>query len=337
MPHIQDILKNSSLWEKYTLQDESVGDLDSLGRILLKNKNSIEPVVSKYLFENGFRIEFPNDKKFAICLTHDIDKAYTSVMRKGINLLRGHLNGRGVLDSLKDFSSPHMPNCNFKKIMDIENKFNARSTFFLLALRAGEKDYNYNVESLKNYTGEIIDRGFEIGLHGGFNAYKNRNSLHEEKIRLEKALNKKIVGFRNHYLLFDKSITWRILTEEEFSYDSTLGYPDGVGYRSGLCYPFYPYDVEKDVAHDIIEFPIVVMDRSLEQYNELKPQDAWSTIKPAIDASEEYGGVITLNWHNIFMWGDWGKLYEKILNYGVERQAYLTNCIDLAKIVHGQI
>jgi peptidoglycan/xylan/chitin deacetylase (PgdA/CDA1 family) len=337
MPRIPDLLRGSAYWGTYTLNDEVSKCLDAHGRATAQGKDTTTPEASKYLQEKGFSIDYPEGKKFAICLTHDIDKAYTGTGRKLLNLARGHLGGRSLGEYLGDIASKTRPNCNFEDIMRLEERHGAKSTFFLLALGSGDKDYNYDVENLQGYTGAILDRGFEIGLHGGWGAYKDGETLAREKSRLEKTLNRRVEGYRNHYLLFDTRATWKLLEDSGFAYDSTIGYPDAVGFRSGLCHPYNPYDAEKDKAHNIVELPIAAMDRTLETYNRLQPDVAWQSIKGVIDASERYGGVATIIWHNVFMWGDWGRLYEKILGYGSEKGALMTGGAEIAKAVRDQL
>jgi len=35
--------------------------------------------VSEFLIENGFRARYPENKTFAVCLTHDVDTLYPSL------------------------------------------------------------------------------------------------------------------------------------------------------------------------------------------------------------------------------------------------------------------
>ena len=338
MPRIQDLLKGSPYWGAYTLTEEATRKgQDEWGRKLANGRDATEPKASRYLYEKGFKIEYPEGKRFAICLTHDIDKAYVGTGRKLLNLLRGRFGGRSIAENLSDISSRNKPNCNFERIMDLEERHGAKSTFFLLSLQPQDKDYNYDVASLQNYISTILDNGFEIGLHGGWEAYNDRERLAKEKGGIEKALNRRVEGYRNHFLLFNTRETWKILEAEGFSYDSTFGYPDGIGYRNDLCHPFNPYDFESENALNIVEFPIAAMDRTLETYYRLRPGEAWERIKLVIDASERYGGVATIIWHNVFMWGEWGRLYEKILDYGLEKRAWMNGGAEINRIVRDQI
>lgn len=338
MPRIQDLLRGSAYWGVYSLREEvDNGVLDEWGRVLAGDKDVINPKTSRYLTEKGFKIDYPEGKRFAICLTHDVDKAHVGAGRKLLNLSRGRLGGRTFRECLGDFTSLNRPNCNFDQIMDLEEEHGAKSTFFLLALEPGEKDYNYRVESLRKYISAVLDRDFEIGLHGGWHAYKDRVVLANEKRRIEKALNRSVVGYRNHYLLFDTHSTWRMLEEEGFEYDSTFGFPDAAGFRNGFCHPFNPYNKETDQAMRIVEFPIGAMDRSFESYYKIGPVAAWEKIKAILDVTERYGGVTTIIWHNVFMWGEWGKLYRKLLDYGNQRSAWMTDCSEIFKAVRDQI
>ena len=61
--------------------------LDQYGRYpyyLSKYRNILEPEVSKFLIESGLNIEYPDDKNFAVCLTHDIDVVYLYTSKLGI-------------------------------------------------------------------------------------------------------------------------------------------------------------------------------------------------------------------------------------------------------------
>jgi hypothetical protein len=66
---------------------------------------------------------------------------------------------------------------------------------------------------------------------------------------------------------------------------------------------------------------------------------SWQYIKQIIDAVEKNKGVLSVLWHNwtfslpvsIAGWfgKDWTILFEKILKYASEKNAWLTNCKEL--------
>ena len=57
--------------------------------------------------------------------------------------------------------------------MQLEEKYDAKSTFFFLATEKDPVRLRYNIEDIEEKLGEIKDRGFEIGLHGGYYSYNN--------------------------------------------------------------------------------------------------------------------------------------------------------------------
>ena len=61
--------------------------------------------------------------------------------------------------------------------------------------------------------GYILDNGWEVGLHGGHEAYNNLIEMKNKKQKLEKVLRKEVISYRNHYLRFKTPETWEFLTE----------------------------------------------------------------------------------------------------------------------------
>ncbi|HTX44435.1 MAG TPA: hypothetical protein VMC61_06860, partial [Methanocella sp.] len=60
----------------------------------------------------------------------------------------------------------------------------------------------------------------------------------------------------------------------------------------------------------------------------LSPAAAWEVTKKMIDRVEQCQGVITMLWHNdVFsspFKAHWMRLYEKVLEYGSQRKAWMT-------------
>ena len=209
--------------------------------------------------------------------------------------------------------------------MNLEEQYGAKSSFYLLALDEGEEDFDYNIEDLRNEIAKAIGRGWEIGLHGGHTSYNNFNNIMKEKNKLEKVTGKNIIGYRNHYLRFLTPDTWEILNKAGFQYDVTFGYADCVGFRNGMCHPFKPYNLTTNKEINILEIPLAIMDTTLFGYMRLDNYEAWNTIKLLIDTVEKYNGVITILWHNTSMFEDNLKMYEKILKYCKEKDAWMTS------------
>ncbi|NAZ25418.1 MAG: hypothetical protein GU357_06640 [Thermofilum sp.] len=335
-----ELLKdNQNLFDIFVARDEYSCKKDKYGRCLykyIKNKDVLRPIVSEYLFKKGFYLEWPDGFKFAVCLTHDIDTIYPSwryTIFTSLKLLSRFQIKAGV-DRLiaKVSETTKNPFWNFKKIMEIEKSYDAKSTFFFKATNKDPAGWIYDIESLKDVLKDISDEGFEIGLHGGYYSFNNPHALLEEKIRLEKVLGRPVIGIRMHYLRFEIPYTWRMLKDIGFKYDTTFGYPDMPGFRNGICYPFKPYDLYQKEIIDILEIPLNVMDNTLFH---IGIEKGWEIVKKIIYYTEKYSGVVTILWHNTtfdnVFWGNWSKFYNKLLHYLAEKKAWITTAEDIYK------
>ena len=203
-----------------------------------------------------------------------------------------------------------------------------------MAENAGEPGYLYPIEDCKSVLGEIVDCGSEVGLHGGHFSYNNVNDLKFKKERLERVLGKKVIGYRNHLLIFKVPDTWECLHEAGFQYDTTLGYVDCIGFRNGMCHPYKPFNLHTGNSIDILEIPLHIMDCTFDLYMRVDLRKAWEYSKRLIDTVAQYNGVLTLSWHNTYFFGDQRKLYEKILRYCSEKNAWLTSAEEISKWTH---
>ena len=77
----------------------------------------------------------------------------------------------------------------------MEASFGAKSSFYFIAAEADPIRFRYNIEDIGHHLGEVSDRGWEVGLHGGYYSYDNPEEIKKEKKRLEAVLGKKVIGF----------------------------------------------------------------------------------------------------------------------------------------------
>jgi len=330
---LRQLLKlNTRQWDLFTKHEEYILPIrDRFNRFpsyLSSNRNIFEPEVSRFLIENGLKIDYPDNRKFGVCLTHDIDSIYFSNKEIIIGVAKLLIHGKiqhALRQPFQNINKKWNHLRDFETIIGLEQKYGAKSSFYFLALTKGNLDFNYNVEDLAYELNYITDAGCEVGLHGGHEASNNLNAITEEKQRLEKVLGKKVIGYRNHYLKFEVPNTWELLSKAGFKYDTTFGYADCAGFRNGMCHPFKPYDIIKDADINILEIPLIIMDRTLFDYMKLDFKGAWAIAKMLIDATEKYHGVITILWHNTYMTNENLKFYEKILKYCYGKKAWMTS------------
>lgn len=327
-----DLLReNKELWELYTRREEYEPErLDEHGRFasyMSRNGGVGEPKVSKFLLDKGMRVEYPGGEEFAVCLTHDIDLLKPHSVRN-LRIPRLARMGLGAV------STKFRAAWGFRQIIELERDFGAKSTFFFMAVDRTDEDFNYGIIELEDDVRGILDDGWDVGLHGGRGACSSIDQLRNEKSRLEKVTGRKVTGYRNHYMRLNVPLTWRILVEAGFEYDSTLGYADVVGFRNGMCHPFRPFDLESKKHLDLLEFPLVVMDTTLYSYLQLDTARAWEATKDMIDRVAATRGVFTLLWHNTYMSGDRLALYRKIMEYCHSRGAWMTSAEEICRWWH---
>lgn len=332
------IHSNPSLWDLFTMREEYEGGFkDQHGRIPFYNScnaNILRPVVSAFLIEEGLDVIFPENHEFALCLTHDIDNYYLPWRSRFSHFM----TFASQLKITRAFSTlfRRCRSWPIKDIIDIEHKYDAKSTFFFLAVDE-QNDYMplYRIPELKEELHTITDEGFEVGLHGGYYVYNDSNAIKRQKKRLERVAGVEVKGYRNHYLRFDVPHTWEAVANAGFEYDSTLGYPRMPGFRNGMCHPFVPYNMNTGHCIDLLEIPLAVMDGTLFDYLGLDTHTAWDICKYLIDRVKEVNGVLTVLWHNSsfdeLLHPGWQKLYERILQYGYEHNAWMTSAEEIMK------
>ena len=99
--------------------------------------------------------------------------------------------------------------------------------------------------------------------------------------------------------MFDVENTWNILNKNGIKYDLTLGYPEMIGFRCGICYPFRVFDINTKQKLDLIEIPLIMMDVTMTEYmknynsNELR-----SMINNTINQVKKFNGTLNIIWHN---------------------------------------
>lgn len=276
-------------------------------------------------------IIWPDNKKFAVCLTHDVDrirKTYQYITQvKKANYLQ--------VRQLFKFRNPYW---GFPAIMRIEDKFGVRSTFFFMqeskkisllrpkqwVLSAGK--YKFDDKKVCKIIQLLHRNGWEIGLHGSYDSYKNENSLREEKKELEDVLGAEVIGIRQHYLNLEIPKTWRIQQRVGFLYDASFGFRDRVGFRDERYLPFHPFD------DSFLEIPLIIMDSAL-FLNYDSEGVIWKECLSLIEKVEKQKGLLTVLWHqrvfNEREFPGWSVVYEKIIKECKRRNAYFGTCKDI--------
>ncbi len=329
----QSIRQDQRLWDLFTKKEEYSYQGDRYKRFSYQQsayKDVFFPEVSQWLQEKELHGEYPDNKQFAICLTHDVDDMQPTARQLLLSgfteFKQGHI-GR-ARDFLLHTEKVESPLENLKTIIRLEEAHQARSAFYFLAEKRDLKRPRYDIEEYHAELCYPLEQGWEVGLHGSYYIFNDVASLRSQKEKIERIIHQKIPGFRYHYLQFTVPDTWLALSSAGFRYDTTFGYHDMSGFTNGVCHPFHPFNRNTDQPIDIIEFPLVLMDETL--FNTVPSvEKAWALTKQLIDITEKFHGVMTICWHNdVFKLPhkqERMRLYKKILEYGNARKALLTS------------
>ena len=272
------------------------------------------------------------DARFTVALTHDVDTPWrwTRIgVRGAAARVKRNVQQVRVAPAFREATALAAaplhrlrgtdPNWRFEEIVAQERRAGATgSTFFVLA---GHHDPHDGAapeayDELRPLLVETLrDAGAEIGLHGSYTAADDLARLAEEKARLE-ALAGPVVGHRYHYLRADPH---RNVAQLPFRYDTTLGFPDAVGFRAGIARPYHPWDLERDAPADVLELPLAAMDATLaaERYLGLSAKRAGPKLTALLDWAAENGGAFAILWHpdrfDPLTSGGWDRLYSRVL------------------------
>jgi hypothetical protein len=302
----------------------------------------------------------PSGYSSITCLTHDVDfvritdhKCDSTMLgflyRALFGSVRGLLNGRGNWTKLlrnwaAAFSLPGVYLGIFKDFFNNIERYlklekGLASTFFLIPFKnqpgrasntsgTVKRSVKYDVDDISQEIQALLEAGCEIGLHG-INAWTDIEDGEIERQRIQDYSKTDQTGIRMHWLYFNQD-TPAILEKSGFLYDSTLGYNEAVGFKCGTAKVFRFLNADK-----LSELPLIIQDTALfypDRMN-LKEPEADKLVKKIIQTIEQFGGVITLNWHQRSLGPErqWGIFYERILDYLKQRETWFASSGDAVR------
>jgi len=286
----------------------------------------------------------PAGYDFMTCLTHDVDFTgirehkfdltmwgfvYRAFAGSLIDALRGRMAWPKLVQNWKAvFSLPLVYLglrddfwLEFDRYVQIEKGLG--STFFFIPFKncAGARDSGaapnrraakYDVAEIKGQVRELIKRGCEVGLHG-IDAWHDSQKARAELSRICEVTGQSEVGVRMHWLYFAESSP-KALEQAGFSYDSTFGYNDAVGFRGGTTQVFCLAGAE-----DLLELPLNIQDTAMfyPSRMNLSESEALDLCKRLIESTSIFGGALTVNWHTRSLSPErlWGDFYISLLEY----------------------
>ncbi len=272
---------------------------------------------------------WPGGSSFAVALSHDVDrikKTFQRFTHPPREIRQGRLH-RAV-----DIATSRNPDAywRFDDILRLERGLDARSTFFFLHEAPGDEKISLRGRLLlsgacrldnpqvQEAIREIANAGWGIGLHSSSFARGNQARLRDEKAILERIAGRAVRGVRQHYLSPDIPSLWHPQIESGFSFDSTMGYSDRLGFRAGTCFPYCV-----NPASAFLEIPFQIMDGAIDTPNRASEDLCFRLLR----AVESVGGLLVLLWHQRFFndseFPGFTGLYERLIKEARNRGAWV--------------
>jgi len=284
----------------------------------------------------------PYGYDFSVCLTHDIDFVgirrhfldhtmcgflLRATMGSLLGLTRGRLSFDQVVQSWKAALSLPLVYFGlapdfwmlFDWFLNVEKGLSPTYFFIPFKHRAGDKvnmahrsrrASAYDIGDIPELASELLQHGCELGVHG-LDAWHDVDKAREERKRLAAVTGPVEVGIRMHWLLRDSN-TYQVLDEAGYDYDSTSGYNETPGYKCGTSQVFKPF-----TTRHLLELPLHIQDGALfySKRMGLRDAEAWNLCQSFIENAQQFGGVLTLLWHDRSPGPErfWGDFYIRLV------------------------
>lgn len=302
--------------------------------VAFKNGFLNQPIVNIWAdyLKQKLKDKFPKlvfqPKHFQYINTIDVDYAY-AYLEKGVIRSAGALFRDFFIGNFSEFKNrlscflgfKDDPFDTFDWILKRHNEKNLNSIFFF---HVGDYDVHDKSIPIASYKLQSLIKGIkdyaEVGIHPSYASDENAEKLEAEIIRLSKVVHQPITKSRNHFIKIRLPQTYRELIELDVIEDYTMGYASKMGFRAGVCTPFYFYDLDYDAPTNLKVYPFYLMEATIKYYFKEGPENAMKYFKTYIDIVKKYNGTFVSLWHNDSLsewgqWKGWSKIYDEMLAY----------------------
>jgi hypothetical protein len=278
----------------------------------------------------GFR------KKISCDVDHPFDVRSLSVLgafKRSIANLTRHWNMKFLLTDICHFvlniaaPSSHFDRYynNLNYIMDVNDQHNNVVSFNFIPLRTHPKyddDNRIDDPQIIAIIDKIRQRGHEVGFHPGYETSTSLESFIESAdlfwdVFSKRRKGQQSVGGRQHYLRFDILKSPAMWQNSGFDYDSSMGFSQDIGFRSGVCFEYPMYDLLKREKLTLRQVPLVAMEGGgLKRHDSSfhYSEDVIADFEKIKSLVKMYSGDYTLLWHNShFNKKDDFRLFEQLI------------------------
>lgn len=159
---------------------------------------------------------------------------------------------------------------------------------------------------------------YTVGVHPGYAHGNTVQGILSEATRLGNYSNQRISRSRHHFLRMKLPETYRNLIQAGITHDYTMGFADQTGFRAGTGHSFRWYDLENETATHLVVHPFCLMDVTLRNYEQLKPEEACEKVHLLQDLCKRYGVPFCFIFHNESLsekdeWAGWRRVFLQCL------------------------
>ena len=230
-----------------------------------------------------------------LILTHDVDWPLQGPAKEHVLARRDRFAPEVVRKIEQEGFNPYF---GVPKVMEIEEKFGVRSTFFFRPRYDDGTEVSVYAQAMRG----LLSGGWEVGLH--CNSTNTLQEVMAEKGAVEKAAGQTVFGSRVHYLKVAED-TFENLASAGIKYDSSLSFNKEEIDRRNTGFL---------VKSGLPVFPVTFMDAYLFTYMHLTEE----TVAPFVVKSVEelFGSgaqILTLLWHDNSVLMKGGRAYEELI------------------------
>ncbi len=261
--------------------------IDILKKVIIESANEFStPLLLKE--------RWPNGKKFAFSISHNVDLTRKWGPRRIIKNLvcHGfHLRLNKIFSMFIEVLFKKNSYWTFPRLIELYKNHQWESTFFFLAKCFQGPNYHYNIsiKKFKKLFLKLKQHNHEIGLHSSLNSFGNNSRVKKEIHKLKYFSNTGIYGIRQHHLKLKFPEAFNFFSGLHFDYDSSMAYCDSPGFRSATSLPYPAY---KSPEKALFEIPFAFYDYHLE-----KNTDWEQYVKKTIETVKNTEGFFHILWH----------------------------------------
>lgn len=219
------------------------------------------------------------------------------------------VHGLAARYSRSDRLHPADPYNTFDWLMDVSEASGLQSAFYFIPGKTyapHDPLYDMDDPKIRSLIRRIAERGHEVGLHPGYNTYRDPATLtaqaeHLRQVSEEEGVQQAEWGGRMHYLQWSADTTPAALEGAGMAYDSTLGYADHTGFRCGTSHDFPLYSSSERRALTVTERPLIAMEGTVlsAKYMGLsQTDDVRGHLSTLRSRCHQFNGAFNLLWHN---------------------------------------